>query len=148
MKIKTRFLLILALCVVGLIGSIGLSLQKAQSQEDNPVFCIADEGSCDSVLISDYSQMFGVSMGTWGSLYFLVVIVLLFITAKDWLDYDLARIAFYVLLTGGVLFSLSLVGIMFLVLKQLCSNCLLVHTLNFLLSGVLVYHIRTEKKIV
>jgi len=142
-----RFLLILGLCLIGLIMSVVLAVQHYQAVSGDPGMCVADTEGCGSVLNSDYSELFGIPVGTWGALYFLAVIAVLIIGAQGLVEFKLAKTGLLIIGALGAVGSIAFIGVMAFILHKICSNCMIVHTVNIVMVGLLVYHFQKSKGI-
>ena len=92
--------------------------------------------NCDTLALSEYSELFGVPLGVYGSAYFVALWILLIIgisAHRGARDHLLAYVAMNAL---GVLVSLVLAGISHFALHTWCISCLGVYAvclLQFLL---------------
>jgi uncharacterized membrane protein len=104
------------LASVGFADSTYLAIQHFQN-EIPP--CTV--GGCESVLTSQYAQVFGIPMSLLGAIYYLVMLVLLFLfvdTKKE----ILLRLH-GILSVVGFLASVGLMYIMIFIIKAFCPYC-------------------------
>lgn len=106
--------------IIALCGFIDATYLTIQHYMNSIPPCAA--GSCELVLTSKYSQVFGVPVALGGSLYYLAVLVLviLYFDAKKEIY---LRIGLY-LTTAGLIASLAFLSLMAFVIKAYCQYCL------------------------
>jgi len=109
-----------------IVIEIGLSGLLANENSHATNFCIVGESSCNSVQNSSYGQIFGIKLPFIAIGAFIILLALFFLNYK----------LFLAGISVGVLVSLTLTGIELLVLKQVCSSCMLVNSI-ILLIGIL-----------
>lgn len=99
-----------------------------------PVAC-SDGGTCERVLSSSYSTLFGIPLALFGMLYYAAMMLLLigfWDTHSHWMLQ-----AALLLPIGGFIASLALIGIQAFLLRAFCLYCVLsagITTALFLLS--------------
>ncbi|MEI7578512.1 MAG: vitamin K epoxide reductase family protein [bacterium] len=134
--------LIILLCVLGLALSAYLWAVQVQSPNNVIVPCFTG-GGCESVLNSKYGEMFGVPMSVFGFFFyaFLIFTALLREKIKDkLLTWILQAEVFW-----GVLFSLYLRYLEFVVIRHVCSWCWMSVIIIILLAAALAYEQRSPK---
>lgn len=116
------------LIALGLIG-FGVSLYLSISHYMGFVVPCTVTHACETVLTSKYSEVLGLPVAVWGSVFFTLLIggsVL----ANHFLTF---RRLVSTLVTVGVLVSLILLCIQFFVLKKVCQYCFTVDTLTIVI---------------
>jgi len=139
--------------IIGLvIAAIGLGLSiystlhhievKANGQTD--AACNINETfSCDSVALSEYSEVFGIPLGVYGLGYFLGCALLLGIgfmagkTAKEHLH------AYAAMVVVGLLTTLVLGGLSYFTIGALCLSCIGIYILT-ILQGIALFIFKKE----
>lgn len=120
------FLSILGLFIAGYIG------YKKKKQEK--LKCIVGN-NCDIVTHSKYSKMFGVPLEYFGMLYYLVIITLALFLIYE--QIELFNISIEALIIGfsvfATIFSVYLIYIQLIVLKNTCDYCLANAGISFLI---------------
>ena len=94
-------------------------------------------GSCETVLTSEFSVIFGIPLALLGSLFYLSVIVLGLLILTNYKKIFLNL--FYVLAAWGFIFSLFLLGVQAFILNAFCQYCLIsvaTSTGIFILAGI------------
>jgi uncharacterized membrane protein len=114
-------------------------LTKSQEKESVVCFFSEDPNSCNSVLDSKYSTLFGVHLSVYGLCYyiFVFIFILLFNASKERRYFNLLFLA-----TGwGLLFSIWLTYLQVFVLHNLCFYCIisgLISTMLFITNGIYI----------
>lgn len=109
-------LILLAIALVGFADATYLTIEHYQNEI--PPCTI---GGCESVLTSQYSQIIGIPVSLFGSLYYFVLIVLLFLYLDTKKEIFLRIPVLFSVL--GALASLGLMYIMIFVIKAFCQYC-------------------------
>lgn len=94
-------------------------------------------GSCETVLTSEFSVIFGIPLSLLGSLFYLSVIVLGLLILTNYKKIFLQL--FYAQAITGFIISLILLGLQAFTIKQFCQYCLLslaTSTGIFILAGI------------
>lgn len=109
----------ITLFVVALIGFADATFLTVEHYANSIPPCTT--GGCETVLTSAYSETLGIPHSLLGSVYYLLVAVLIFLS----LDSKNEKFLRYALLLTpvGFLVSLVLVSIMAFVLKAFCPYC-------------------------
>jgi len=112
-----KFLLLLN--TIAFIG-LGLTIFLLYQQYSKTEICdISNFISCSTVLASEYSKFFGIPVALFGTIYFVIIIILLILYQenKKFLNY-----AFYISILA--LFpSFTLTYLEFFVIKAVCIFC-------------------------
>jgi uncharacterized membrane protein len=96
------------------------------------------EGSCERVIYSEHSTLFGVHLETWGILYYGVIFlsyaILVFLPdiMPSWFDYSVLGASAF-----AFIFSIYLTALQATVLKHWCTWCLIsagISTIIFILA--------------
>lgn len=120
MRKKSLVFTILMLGIIGFLVSVYLTWDHYRSE--NGFLCeITDDLSCDITKDSKYSELFGVPVGVFGMMWFLIMILLGWIEKKR-------EVSKYMLVWG-------LLGLLFVgyfvhgeyVLQSLCPYCTIAH---------------------
>lgn len=106
---------------VGLIDTSYLSLKQLSG---SAVVCnIYEVNSCNNVLTSEYSKLFGLPLSMWGFGYYMTLFVLILVYSAS------QSKKYFKILFGlsvfGFLFSVRLVYLQFFVIENLCYYCML-----------------------
>ncbi len=98
---------------------------KAKHYKSYKAVCdISDRASCSTTFKSDYGQLFGISNGVWGILFYLALMGLLYFGYLDFVFYGAVF---------GILFSIRLAYILYFKLKNFCLICNGIYLVNILL---------------
>ena len=124
-KIEKSNLLLRISIIFTLIGFFD-SLYLFYSEISGRFFCPIQVGmfECETVNTSKFAKLLGVHVSLWGMLFYLLVIVILFLSQYTTNEYWLS---FFLPIAGlwGFLFSVYLTAIELFVIKKLCEFCLL-----------------------
>jgi uncharacterized membrane protein len=124
-KTKKSNLFLRISIIFGLIGFLD-SLYLFYSELTGRFFCPIQVGmfECETVNTSKFAKLLGVHVSLWGMLFYLLVIVIMFLSLYTKNDYWLS---FFLPVAGlwGFLFSVYLTAIELFVIKKLCEFCLL-----------------------
>ncbi|HEY0073992.1 MAG TPA: vitamin K epoxide reductase family protein [Abditibacteriaceae bacterium] len=122
--------------------------QRVKSGEDSGCEVTATI-NCDKVLTSQYAEVFGIPLGIYGLVYFLVVL-LTSVSSEANFSWRRFRLTQFAVASVGILSSLALTYISKVLLDTFCKICLRVHattTALFIVSLVLlIWAIKQEKK--
>jgi len=130
------FLLIVASAVVGSIIAYYIHTTKKKNES---LICPLD-GSCDSVVQSSYSKFIGVPVELMGVFYYIFTIFIYTLFIVGIIPYTPLISLFAVLLAvTGALFSLYLVAIQGIVLREWCTWCLISAFVSFLIAILSVF---------
>ncbi|MBT4516973.1 MAG: vitamin K epoxide reductase family protein [Candidatus Komeilibacteria bacterium] len=94
---------------------------------------------CQEVLVSQYSEIFGIPLALLGAAYYLFILInsLLYIDNQN----KYSKLVLSYIPIFGFLFSIYLIYLMFFVIEALCQYCLLsagTSTLLFILGIILI----------
>lgn len=142
---KTSLLGLLGLACAGWANALWTLFHQqkllAHGLEENS-FCNAGTTfNCDAVALSSYSSLFGISVSSWGMLYYAVVFLLaiwayfLAVDQKEEATDGAAKLL--LALTGlALLPTAALAATSFFLIKSLCLMCLLGYAINFAMAYV------------
>lgn len=125
---------ITGIALIGFLDAVYLTV----SHYTGHIACSVISG-CQEVLVSQYSEIFGIPLALLGAIYYLFILFnsLLYIDNQNkW-----SKMILSYLPVVGFLFSLYLLYLMFFVIDALCQYCLIsatTSTLLFILSMVLI----------
>lgn len=109
--------LLFSLSVVGFLVSLYL---VAKTADPSSVACSIG-GGCETVLSSQYARLFGVSVATYGALWYLGIALIIYLSYfRSSLNRNILRLG----LAAGLLFSLYLLGLEIFVIRAYCTWCL------------------------
>ena len=121
---KSNLLLRISI-IFSLIGFLD-SLYLFYSEITGRFYCPIQGGifECETVNTSKFAKLLGVHVSFWGMLFYLLVIIILFLSQYTKNEYWLS---FFIQAAGlwGVLFSIYLTIIEIFVIKKMCEFCLL-----------------------
>lgn len=112
--------LIFIFSLLGLAVSIFLAYEYSQPTINCPVF----GGGCDSVRLSNYSSLFGVSLPYWGILFYATLIVSCIIFTLKPFNY-ICLLGRLFLIAFGFVFGVYLTFLEAFVIKAFCMWCLI-----------------------
>lgn len=142
---KTRFWIILILCIIGMLLSIELSyiFYKTNFLSNfAPSFCsISNLIDCDGVAQTSYSLTLGIPNALWGIILYLLFIFLLFVDKiqekfKNTIFDVFENPRSYIATIGLISFCLSMVlaGISIFKIDKICVLCFCVYFVNFFIA--------------
>lgn len=112
---------IIILVFAGLLDTLYLSVKQIAGSS---VVCnIYEVNSCENVLTSEYSKVFGLPLSIWGFGYYMTLFVLVLVYSANQ-----SKKCFKILFglsVFGFLFSVRLVYLQFFVIENLCYYCML-----------------------
>ncbi|MBT4209535.1 MAG: vitamin K epoxide reductase family protein [Candidatus Komeilibacteria bacterium] len=120
--------------LIGFLDAVYLSV----SHYTGHISCSVVSG-CQEVLVSQYSEIFGIPLALLGAAYYLFILInsLLYIDNQNkWSKLILSYLPIF-----GFVFSIYLVYLMFFVIEALCQYCLLsagTSTLLFILGLIFI----------
>ena len=89
---------------------------------------ISDTISCDKVIGSKpWGAPFGIPLGVFGSVYFVIVLLTAFSPAQGWASATVQRLG---VATVGIVFSLGLEYVMWGILHHGCPVCIMTHVVT------------------
>jgi len=112
-------IVILILSVGGLLISIYLTKQHYNTV--NPIFCPLTGSGCEVVMVSKYSEIFGIPLSVFGIIYYTLVIILS--SAFRFRQKDILFVILAGWTTFGLLFSLCLEFIQIFLIQAICFYC-------------------------
>ncbi len=128
---------ILILAVLGLINAGYIYYKKNNNER---LMCITGDGSCDYVVTSKYSQMFGIDNELFGISYYIFVLIVSSITSNGFI---LPGFIWHNLLIISSLLaslvSIYLTCIQLFVLKEKCDYCVISTIINIAILLAAVY---------
>ncbi len=130
------FLAKLGIALLGFMGFfVALHIYK-EKRANRPLVCPM-KFHCDSVVNSDYSKFFGISVEIFGMLYYGFIFLAYILTAIFYPVPVLFLIILSLISVIAFLFSVYLVSVQAFILKIYCSWCLvsaLISTIIFILT--------------
>ena len=123
-----------AISLLGFLDAVYLTT----SHYTGHITCSVISG-CQEVLVSQYSEIFGIPLALLGAAYYLFILInsLLYIDNQN----KYSKLVLSYIPIFGFLFSIYLIYLMFFVIEALCQYCLLSagsSTLLFLFSMLLI----------
>jgi uncharacterized membrane protein len=123
-----------AISLLGFLDAIYLTT----SHYTGHITCSVISG-CQEVLVSQYSEIFGIPLALLGAAYYLFILInsLLYIDNQN----KYSKLVLSYIPIFGFLFSIYLIYLMFFVIEALCQYCLLsagTSTLLFILGIILI----------
>ena len=123
-----------AISLLGFLDAIYLTT----SHYTGHITCSVISG-CQEVLVSQYSEIFGIPLALLGAGYYLFILInsLLYIDNQN----KYSKLVLSYIPIFGFLFSIYLIYLMFFVIEALCQYCLLsagTSTLLFILGIILI----------
>jgi uncharacterized membrane protein len=97
-------------------------------------------GSCETVLTSPYSSVFGIPVSLLGAIFFFLVLILLKIYVDSKKEFILRITAALTVL--GAIISLLFIWIMLFVIHAICIYCMTSDILTVILSAFLLVSIK------
>jgi uncharacterized membrane protein len=99
---------------------------------------------CETVLSSSYSEIFGIPVSLFGSLYYFTILVslLIYFDVKNTLIKDYCLKLVMVLSAVGLIASIIFISIMLFVLHAICVYCLasdIISIIIFILASHILY---------
>lgn len=86
---------------------------------------------CEAVLTSQFSEIFGIPLSLFGSLFYLSLMIFSILVIQKWKE-EIFKLLFFIVTVGFIL-SIILFFIQLVVLKAFCQYCLLAETLTALI---------------
>ena len=123
-----------AISLLGFLDAVYLTT----SHYTGHITCSVISG-CQEVLVSQYSEIFGIPLALLGAAYYLFILInsLLYIDNQN----KYSKLVLSYIPIFGFLFSIYLIYLMFFVIEALCQYCLLsagTSTLLFILGIILI----------
>lgn len=128
----------IALIIIALIGFADAAYLTVEHYQNKIPPCAI--GGCETVLTSEYSQIIGIPVSLVGSVYYLILLILLFLFLDTKKEIFLRIPKLLSIL--GALASFGFVYVMVFVIKEFCPYCAVsavTSTLIFLLSSWSLY---------
>jgi uncharacterized membrane protein len=119
------------LIAINLLLSIYLIF--SQNSQDSGI-CLTGE-SCSAVYQSEYAELFGIKLSHLGVLSFALLLIVYFLVDKKQLKY----IHFLILTSIGSLLALYFIYLQVFVIEAICSNCLIIEVIMFIIQGLAKY---------
>lgn len=101
-------------------------------------------GGCETVLSSKYSEVFGIPVSSFGSIYYFIILLSLFIyyDTKNTVIKDYCLKIVFAMSAFGFIASIGFISIMLFVLKAICIYCLasdIISIIIFILASHIMY---------
>jgi len=107
--------------------------------------CTVIQG-CERVLTSNFATIYGIPLAAFGSIYFLISVVLNVLALQRFSNIWMRRI-FILFNTSGLIAAIILLYLQFVVIKAFCQYCLLVELILFLLFFFSIFGVKKTNKI-
>ncbi|MEZ4753714.1 MAG: thioredoxin domain-containing protein [Bdellovibrionota bacterium] len=132
-------LLGLGLAVVSII----VQLQLEYGLSNGPTFCsISESINCETVYLSKWSKLFGVSLGAFGVPFYLLMIFFAFADSES----KRFSQAGFILSCISCILSIYLFLVSKIYIGSLCIICIGMYLANFLIFGFFTYLLRKDKR--
>jgi len=139
LKFDKRLFLLTIFSIIGIIIFIYLEYTVLISRS-LPYFCSVNNTliDCEKVLNSPYSKLFGISLGIYTIVYFIIDLFLIFLLYKKRLKiiYNLL----YRLI--GIIFVIFSLYTMFFLINSICVYCLVADGILIINLGIILYYYR------
>ena len=144
-------LLVIVLSLAGLgicIYLYSLHMALLMGEIKTGPLCGAGNGlGCHAVTSGSYNNIFGISLASWGALFFIVLALLGFGGVIFYKDCGGAFLRWaFVLTMAGFVFDLYLAYLMIFKIKALCGLCMSTYAVNFILAIILGLQVWREPK--
>lgn len=108
--------------ILSILGVFDTTYLTAKHYSGQTVYCPVGK-SCDTVLSSEYSVVYGIPIALFGLIFYLTVLVLsvFYLQTNKKLFLKIS----FILIFFGFLFSVWLSYLQFFVIKAICTYCLL-----------------------
>jgi uncharacterized membrane protein len=130
-NIKILGIVLIALILFEIVFSGFMSYKDLKKK---PNVCILGS-SCDSVQNSSYGQIFGIKLPFIAIFAFILLLAVYFISPK----------LFLIGSSFGALGSAYLISIQFFVLKEICTNCMIIDAAMLLIFFLSILNFRYRK---
>ncbi|MFZ8856189.1 MAG: vitamin K epoxide reductase family protein [Candidatus Nanopusillus sp.] len=141
LKFDKRLFLLTIFSIIGIIIFIYLEYTVLISSS-LPYFCSVNNTliDCEKVLNSPYSKLFGISLGIYTIVYFIIDLFLIFLLYKKMLKiiYNL----FYRLI--GIIFVIFSLYTMFFLINSICIYCLIADGILIINLGIILYYYKKK----
>lgn len=125
-----------AIALCALLGIVDASFLASEQASKNSLLCFGSN-SCETVLSSSYAHLFGVPISWLGIVFYVGLFVLAIVGI--WRINKPLKTLLGVWVSGGVLFSLYLLFIQWVVLQSFCYYCLVSFFDVMFVGGLSVY---------
>jgi uncharacterized membrane protein len=139
MKKKYFYLMLAFLMAANIFFSSYISIQSSnQELLTDSTSCFSDSSGCGIVQQSKYSELFGISVSTFGIISFSIatlVFLLLYIFRRE------LEKKIFIRLTGlmmalGLIFSVWFIYLQLFVIKNICTFCMIVDSIIVLSAAI------------
>jgi uncharacterized membrane protein len=141
LKFDKRLFLLTIFSIIGIIIFIYLEYTVLISKS-LPYFCSVNNTliDCEKVLNSPYSKLFGISLGIYTIVYFIIDLFLIFLLYKKMLKiiYNI----FYRLI--GIIFVIFSLYTMFFLINSICIYCLIADGILIINLGIILYYYKKK----
>lgn len=121
------------LSIIGFINAFFLHWQyKRFLKTKKPMFCLIGE-DCTKVVSSSYGSTWGIKNEVLGMWYYAVILILFLVSNFVSSSFVLLGILIFIITFIAAAFSLYLLYAQTIILKNLCSWCLIAITINILI---------------
>lgn len=119
---KISQIILLVASIIGLLDSVYLAYVKIAKAE---IYCTPGLGDCDVVNASQWSTLWGIPLGIYGTLAFAALLWLAVFGKRIKMLAPHSELMLFAISLAGFLFSLYLTYIELFVLKAVCQWCVL-----------------------
>jgi len=141
LKFDKRLFLLTIFSIIGIITFIYLEYTILISNS-LPYFCSVNNTliDCEKVLNSPYSKLFGIPLGIYAIVYFIIDLFLILLLYKKMLKiiYNL----FYRLI--GIIFVIFSLYTMFFLINSICIYCLIADGILIINLGIILYYYKKK----
>lgn len=121
--------LMLFLATLGIILSAYLTYEYYQPEPITCPFSASGVNECELVRQSPYSELFGVKLPVWGTIYYIFFAGFVFFGLIDKIKHKYYSLAIFVLATWGFLFESYMTYVQIFKIEAICKWCTLVEIL-------------------
>ncbi len=130
--------------VISLIGFLNATYLTAKYFLKTPINCYLS-GGCEKVTTSQYATVYGIPIALLGSIYYLIIFVLVFIYFDTKNQRALKFAAWLTFI--GLFVSLALLYLQFFVIKAICTYCVAsaIDSILLFIIGLIILNRTLEK---
>jgi uncharacterized membrane protein len=118
---KVNWIILISACM-GLVDSLYLTWIKISNTQ---AACLPGIGNCEVVNTSRYSQIFGIPVAAVGSVAYILMIAILALENKKFIDQSNTSMALFGIGLVSLLFSAYLTYLELFVIHAICPFCVL-----------------------
>jgi uncharacterized membrane protein len=121
-RLEMSQIILVVAAIIGLLDSLYLAYVKLTNTN---IYCTPGLGNCDVVNASRYSVLWGIPLGVYGTVAFLMLLCLAVFGKRVKMLALYTELSLFAISLAGFLFSLYLTFIELFVLKAICQWCVL-----------------------